>query len=278
MSRTGSVVGWDGSPPADEALEWAAQRENHRGGQLRIVRVLDPDGAGDPGDRVADARAALEHAVATLAAQRPALETAAEIVLGDPVAELSRAAGHDRLLVLGASQIGQVPLPGARRIPVALAARPEGVTAVVPAGRPEARAGVIAVISGRNRSRETVEFAVRAATEQGEPLTVVRLRDPHDVDVDPVPFEIEIQRLRSAAPGLDVRLAPGWVGDRYGLLTRSDEASLLVLEGCRRAAAPPRTSCERWLAGHARAPFVVVAERLPQSSQDAADRKLARSS
>jgi hypothetical protein len=67
------------------------------------------------------------------------------------------------------------------------------------------------------------------------------------------------------------------VSSPYGLLSRSDDAGLLVLEGCRPSAAPPRYSFERWLAGQARAPFVVVAEALPSldDGQESTSTKLA---
>jgi hypothetical protein len=278
MSRTGTVVGWDGSEPAGEALEWAADREERRGGELRIVRVLNREGPGDPAERVAAARVSLEHVVHGLELRHADLDIAVELVLGDPVVELDRAAGRDHLLVLGASTVGRARRPDARRIPVLLAARPAGTTAVVPAAAPGSRSGVLAVVCGRERSRAAIDFAVDAALERGEPLTIVRLHDPHDLEVDvPIRVEEEVLRLRTQLPDLDVRLARSWVSSPYGLLSRSDAASLLVLEGCRPSAAPPRYSFERWLAGQARAPFVVVAEALTAAAQqaDAAGTKLA---
>jgi hypothetical protein len=270
MARTGTVVGWDGSAPAGEALEWAADREERRGGALRIVRVLSREGPGDPGERVAAARASLQHLVHGLGVRRPDLDVAVELVLGDPVVELDRVAGHDSLLVLGASSVGRARRPDARRIPVLLAARPAGMTAVVPAAPPGGRSGVLGVVCGRDRSRATVDFAVDAALERDEPLTFVRLHDPHDLEVDvPLRIDEEVRRLRAQLPGLDVRLARSWVSSPYGLLSRSDAASLLVLEGCRPSAAPPRYSFERWLAGQARAPFVVVAEALTAAADRA---------
>jgi hypothetical protein len=219
---------------------------------------------------VAAARAALAGALAAAAERCPELATAARLVVGDPVAELGRIAGRDRMLVLGASRIGRVRRADARRIPVALAARAGGTTAVIPSSAPGGTGGVVGVVSGRARSRAAVGFAVDAAVRRHEPLTFVRLHDPYDLELDaePVRFEDEVERLRAHRPSLEVQLAPGWLSNPYGLLSRSDGASLLVLEGRRPSAAPPRRSFERWLAGRAREPFVVVADALPPAGDD----------
>lgn len=277
MARIGTIVGWDGSPEADEALAWAADREDHAGGALHVLRVLDLARSTTPVEQVAAARSSLAEMAKALAVRNPGLETLPELAVGDVVAELDRAAGHDRLLVLGASRAGRVRRPEARRIPIALAGRAEGVTAVVPRGPTPGGTGVLAVVSGRAHSRPTVDFAAETAAALGERLVIQRLHDPHDLEVgEPaLVVESEIERVREHHPELDVSLASGWVSSPYGLLSRSDAVALLVLEGSRPSAAPPRYSFERWLAGQARAPFVVVAESMRPPAATSASAKLA---
>ena len=275
MAHRGTVVGWDGSAGADAALEWAAAREDPCAGALHVVRALGHDESGEPADRVAAAQHALRDAVHAVLVRHPRLAVSAELVLGDPLTELARIAGDTAVLALGASAIGRTRRPEDRRLPIAAAARHRGVTAIVPAGVAGNRSGVVAVVVGRDHSRPTIDFAARSAADTGESLTLVRLHDPHDAEVRTRPVDLApaVQRLRAELPELEVRIDPHWVGSPMSLLARSDRAALLVLEGYRSSVAPPRYSLERWLAGQARAPFVVVAEGLVDPEADAAQRE-----
>jgi hypothetical protein len=271
MDHGGAVVGWDGSPGADAALDWAAEREDPARGSVHVVRGLRRDEPGEPADRVAVATHALRDAVRELGQRHPDLAVSAEMVLGDPLTELARIAGDTSMLVLGASSLGRARHPEDRRLPIAAVARHRGVTAIVPDATRAGLSGVVAVVAGRDHSRSTIEFAARSAAVSGEPLTLIRLHEPHDADVGnrPVDLDPTVQRLRLELPDLDVRVDPRWISSPMSLLARSDRAALLVLEGYRSSVAPPRYSLERWLAGHARAPFVVVASALDVADPDA---------
>jgi nucleotide-binding universal stress UspA family protein len=275
VRNTRTVVGWDGSEPADQALRWAADHEQWGGRTVHVVCVLT-----DPAHRsaadVSTARAALQGLVASLAETHPDLAVTAELAVGDPVHELARIADRTGLLVIGASRIDRIRRPRARRVPVAVVGRQEGVTAVIPFDAPPGRHGVVAVVRGRPGSAGTVAVAANAAVHLGEPLTLLRIRDPYEPadGSEPVTLERELRSLNHAFPDLPVQIDPGWVRGPIGLLSHSDRASLLVLEGHRPTSAPPRYSLERWLAGQARAPIVVVAEPLVQGQEAraAADR------
>lgn len=258
-----TVVGWDGSAPAAEAVRWAAERAQLRGGTVHVLRVLTGAARG-AGTAVSAARTQLQDLAAELTRTHPDLLVTAELAVGDPVHELTRVADRTALLVIGASRTDRTRRPGARRVPVAVVGRQEGVTAVVPADAPAHGHGVVAVVRGRPGSAGTLAVAARAAADRGEPLTLLRIQDPYEpVDgAEPVTLEPELRALNHTFPGLAVRIDPRWVRGPIGLLPYSDHASLLVLEGRRPTSAPPRYSVERWLAGHARAPFVVVAEPL----------------
>jgi hypothetical protein len=241
---------------------------------VHIVRVLDPAGTAAAAQAVVTARSALQVAANRLAGAHPELAVTAEIAVGLPAAELARIADRDALLVIGASRKGRMRSPDARRVPVAIAGRGVGVTAVVPADGPDGRAGVVAVVRGRSASRGALAFAARAARALEQPLTLVRIRDPFEpVDGEPVTLEPELRSLARDYPELAVRLDPRWVRSPISLLTHSDHALLLVLEAGRPTSAPPRFSLERWLAGEARAPFVAVAETAVQEEERAAARR-----
>ena len=265
MRRMRTIVGWDGSEPADQALRWAAERERREGWSVHIVRVLDVL-TSDAAAEVATARLELEQAVWSLAEANPDVVVTAELAAGDPAVELARIADRSALLVVGASRVERTRRPTARRVPTALVGRSEGLTAVVPAHASDGRHGVVAVVRGRPGSAGTLTVAATAASTLGEPMTLLRIRDPFESpdDVGIPTLEPELRTLGRDFPGLDVRFDPHWIRGPIGLLSHSDRATLLVLEGHRPTSAPPRFSLERWLAGRARAPFVVVAEPLVQ--------------
>lgn len=261
MRSTRTVVGWDGSAPSEQAARWAADHAQRDGVPVHVVRVLT-----DPAHRsaadVSTARVELQGFVASLVQAHPDLAVTAELALGDVVHELARIADRTGLLVIGASPAGRIRHPGARTVPLAVIGRQEGVTAVIPADPPPDRHGVVAVVRGRPGSAGALTVAARAALELGEPLTLLRIRDPYEPvdDAEPVTLEPELRSLTRTYPDLRVQIDPRWVRSPVSLLSHSDRAALLVLEGRRPTSAPPRYNLERWLAGAARAPFVVVAE------------------
>ncbi|MCU1472703.1 universal stress protein [Amnibacterium sp.] len=262
MRITRLVVGWDASSPAEQALRWAANADERIGRPVHLVTVLTPGGTDRPEEAVAAARDALQAALNGLMQTHPDLTVTAEVAVGDPAEELPRVAGRDSLLVIGASKAAGRRQTGARRVPVAIAGRGDGVTAIVPAEPLGGRRGIFAVVRGRERTRGALTFAAQAARILNEPLTLLRIRDPYEpVDgLEPVTLRSELGTLTHEFPDLTVNVDPHWVRSPACLLTHSDHAALLVLEGHRPSCAPPRFSPERWLAAQAQAPFVVVAE------------------
>lgn len=262
MRMLRSVVGWDGSASANEALDWAADREARRAGAVHLVLVLAVEGQEDAASRVTAARRSLQEATSALAGRLPALEVSAEIVIGDAAGHLARIAGRDSLLVVGAARDGADPAEGTGRVAVGVVDRPDGATAVVPARPTAGGTGVLAVVRGGRRSGGALSLAAQEAADLGEPLTVVRMRDPYTPAPDDAPgaLDVGLAAVAHDFPALAVSVDRGWVRSAVSLLTRSERAALLVLEGHGPTAAPQRTTLERWLAGLARIPFVVVAE------------------
>jgi nucleotide-binding universal stress UspA family protein len=90
-------VAWDQTPPADEALEWAIRFVELAGGELHLLRVLDPrhrEGT-HPGvhDKVRLGAAEEEAALR--------VKTHAQVLWGDPVPELVKVSHGLDMLVMG---------------------------------------------------------------------------------------------------------------------------------------------------------------------------------
>jgi nucleotide-binding universal stress UspA family protein len=98
------AVAWDGTPAADEALEWTVQLAERAGAEVELVRVHDarhPEGT-VPEDGTAERTKAVAEAARRRAAVTPRL------VWGDP-AEALLALSHDTdLLVVGSRPRGRI--------------------------------------------------------------------------------------------------------------------------------------------------------------------------
>jgi len=104
---TGVVVGFDGSPAADAAVDWAAEQAERAGGRLDIVTAWEyPASWGNaiplPNDYdpAKDAQAMVDPVVERLHAARPNLEVHAHVVEGHPAEVLTEASRHGSLLVV----------------------------------------------------------------------------------------------------------------------------------------------------------------------------------
>ena len=116
VSRTGRVivVGMDGSPRGDAALQWALEAGAHTGDTVRAILVRPRDTllpgtsfAIHPHGRVPEAGYSLDEHVAKLTLDTQAsLET--RTVHGDPATELVTASADADLLVLGTHRGGAV--------------------------------------------------------------------------------------------------------------------------------------------------------------------------
>jgi nucleotide-binding universal stress UspA family protein len=97
-------VAWDQSPEASEALEWAVQLVERTGGELTILRVLDPrhrEGT-HPGEHDQVRLSAAEEAA------RLRIAAHARVLWGNPAPELTAASHELDLLVMGSRAHGPV--------------------------------------------------------------------------------------------------------------------------------------------------------------------------
>jgi len=104
---TGVVVGYDGSPASDAAVDWAAEQAVRAGGRLDVVTAWEyptswgstiplPSGY----DPAADAQSMVDPVVERARTAHPGLDVHAHVVEGHPGEVLVEASKHGALLVV----------------------------------------------------------------------------------------------------------------------------------------------------------------------------------
>ncbi len=176
------VVGVDGSPSSDLAVQWAARHAVRVG---RPMAVLHATPAGTEGDA-----SGVVYAAADLAREaEPQVEVRRVVRLGYPTDALVRAADSASLVVVGARSRRAVPAHLLGSVSQALVTRGHGALVVVRPGPDpveEARPVVVGV-DGTAASAGAVEFAFAQASFHDVPLTIAH------VDWDPLPYSAAVE-------------------------------------------------------------------------------------
>ena len=104
---TGVLVGYDGSPAADAAVDWAAEQAVRADGRLDVVTAWEyPTSWGNtiplPSgyDPAQDAQTVLDPVIEGIRADHPSLDVHAHVVEGNPGDVLVEASKHGALLVV----------------------------------------------------------------------------------------------------------------------------------------------------------------------------------
>lgn len=182
VMRPSVVVGIDGSRLAVTAALWAVDEAVARQVPLRLVSVVDANGASPD---IATAETRVRQAVTAVASTNEAVEVEVEIMQGRPVDRLLEA-GRGAAMVC----IGAVGTTGAtsRRIgstAVELASRAHCPVAIIRGATPSTNpAGSIVVELDRNPAGDVVlQLGVGEALLRHAPLVVISLWDPGVTDV-----------------------------------------------------------------------------------------------
>lgn len=244
-----TVVGWDGSLEAEQALEWAVRRAEQNDDGIIVVDVEDTEKP-IPGQVITAEMVAKRHFAADERAQRvsdeyPRLRVNTHIMAGDRFEELRRFSRPDNLIVVGT---GERTGPRSRfhwSLGARLAATAHGAVAVIPSLPDESRRTVVVGIDGSEVSLKAARFAAREARRLGHELVVVHgWLDPlvtvSGVATEgPLLGELEeehsrmlhsaVRSLRSVNP--DLTISPVLVRDQpyFALAEPARSASLLVL-------------------------------------------------
>lgn len=168
------VVGWDGTPESEAALEWAVARGV--GTPLKIVHAIGSNATSSEylraGGELSNERVRLIDRADRLRAERPDLNLTTETEHGSPLSVLADELGPDTLVVVGAPERHA----GSRwTVASRLAGRRGGGTvAVIPAGStPPAGSPVVVGVDGSPASMVAVEVAAAEAKRLGTDLEVV---------------------------------------------------------------------------------------------------------
>lgn len=187
-NRTGVVVGVDGSPASDAAVDWAAGDAAMHGDSLTILTALDRDDLSVHNvETVRQLRALrrrngaeiLEHArdiaqVAIGNCRKPTIEE--KMVFASPAKALTSESDGVRMLVVGragrSSHLGRVTLGSVSN---SLIHHARCTVAVIPRQLPArlTHAPVLLGIDGTESSESAVAIAFDAASRRRAPLTVV---------------------------------------------------------------------------------------------------------
>lgn len=189
------VVGLDGSPSADRALDWAIGYAGRERRQLTLAHGLDPAGSVwlDPqgadhravvGALRDDAAALLDRARARVAEVAPQQPVHQALWMSDARVTLLDLATEAATLVVGSRGRGPVASLLLGSVGVALTRHaPCPVVVVRPSNPGLVRNGVLVGVDGTERSRPVLEFAYRQASLCDLPLTVVHSSWLDDADV-----------------------------------------------------------------------------------------------
>lgn len=177
---TRMLVGWDGTPPAEAALDWALARAAASPCPIEIARTVDETYVS--ADYVVTAstvdavRQELNDRVHRLNAEHPALDIKARLFQGDPVEELRQESDPSTLVVVGTHARKGPAIRFAWSLGARLAAMTNGPVAIIPAQDPmpdAPRVGIVVGVDGSPSSMLAIDFAATEALRLGEVLTAV---------------------------------------------------------------------------------------------------------
>ncbi|MEV1128561.1 universal stress protein [Agromyces sp. NPDC049794] len=198
------VVGWDGTPESEAAVEWAVARGV--GTPLKIVHAIGGSSTSSEylraGGELSNERVRLMDLAERLRTERPDLNVTTETEHGSPFSVLAAEFDADTLVVVGAParHAGSRWTVGSR-----LAGRHGGgIVAVIPSGATtDAGSAVVVGVDGSPASRVAVEIAAAEAKRLGADLEVVHAWSiPPDWDAAYGEYLGDIQALEDMHRGL----------------------------------------------------------------------------
>jgi nucleotide-binding universal stress UspA family protein len=259
------VVGVDGSECGLRAVRWAAHEAARRNAPLRIVHAATylnrRRAAGAQSAELTRARHITGQAFTVARHSEHDVRASTEVVPGDPVGTLLRAAAAGQLVVLGSSTTGAADELVLAPVTARLAARSPQPVVVVPRQRSGTPAGrpVTAVLGiGDPEDDEAVAtFAAAAARRSGVPLALLQTRSTGRTAAQT--WADDLQEWTRREPDLDVRrteLARASAGD---LLSAACPSPLLVLSaGHGHLLHRTLDGPHRWLLRHCTSPLALV--------------------
>ena len=270
-----TIVGWDGSAPAQAAVDWAVLRVAGRSDALLIVSVVDDTflDADEVETRwaVAVSTFALAEVAARLRAAHRELHVDTAVAVGEPAEILNEYAGADSLIVVGSEHSHTDDYWYSSRLGARLAATASGAVAVIPVADLRGRSGVVVGIGGANEPLAVILFAAELAHVRGEDVRLVYARPDHgggsdaaSSDSDEAVLDRAQIAIARAFPTLAVHRRIEHTTPAAALLLGARDASLIVV-GARRPGVARRLflgSVSHTLVNNAPCPTIVVARKM----------------
>lgn len=183
------LVGVDGSEVGLSAVRWAAHEAARREAPLRILHaapyLLHRTSGGAPPPELPRARRITAQAYTVARHTEAAVRASTEVVPGEPIGALLRAAAGAQLLVLGSAATGAPDEMVLASVAVRVAARSPQPVVVVPRRRPadpvDRPAVAVLGVGDREDDEAVAGFAAEAAERSGVGLTVLQTRSPRRV-------------------------------------------------------------------------------------------------
>lgn len=251
------VIGYDGSPHAEHALVWAAEKASIEHRPLLVLYAADSAAAyasvwreGEAIDHAemlrnveVNARHLVDETVARALAIRPGIEVRGHHTLSDARHALLDAGKHAALLVIGSRGRGPISSLLIGSVSAAVSRHAACPVVVLRPGAAGHTGGIVVGVDGRASSQPVLDFAFREASLRGLPLTVlhthvdqIALAYGLHVVADSAEMDEAARTLAEAVAGYaekfpDVevtRTVRGEDVDR-ALLTADSDASLIVV-------------------------------------------------
>lgn len=182
-AETPVVVGYDGSAPAECALEWATVEASTAGAPLEVVVAADFPGMSSSRRSAVRLPALLEDAaherlcaaVEQVRDRAPAVEVGGVVEVGRAAGVLVRAGEGARMVVVGSGtlDVAHNPVGSTCTITASLASAPVVVVRGTRTPATTFGAEVVVGVTASRASEPALRFAVDAARERQVPLTVV---------------------------------------------------------------------------------------------------------
>ncbi|TFD61588.1 universal stress protein [Cryobacterium suzukii] len=175
LTRSQTVVAWDGSDPARAALDWSLARCND--GELTLVRILDRTVSSadyfTEESTTVRARETLKDDADRVSAKYPDLSVHADLRSGDPITELRALSGCDTIVVVGTHRRRGSTLRYEWSMGARLAGSARGPIAIIPESDNKHHAGVVVGVDGSAAANAAVDFAALEADRTGQELHAI---------------------------------------------------------------------------------------------------------
>ena len=281
------VLGYDGTPRSDAALEWAARYAMTHGRPLRIVHAAGLPTAYDTfsgvqmnrEDLLAIGQQVLDTAVLRAQDLAPGLTADTHVALGNAHQVLLESAEDAHLLVVGSRGRGTLASMLLGSVSVDLTAHAPCPVVVVRPEKDRARFGpylrhVVVGVDGTEASRGALDLAFELAATERKPLAVVHAWGAAGVYKDLLSYEARLDVAEEHE--LSVAESIAGYAERYpdvhvtqhqeeedparALVLASEDADLVVLgsRGRGDAASVVFGSVSRYVVEHASCPVLVV--------------------